>query len=70
MEEEKYPPAEEYYCKKCKKRFVPAYYPIYCKYCNSEKVVPAKSLIIPPRDWSKDPSYFDYIMKNKNKREE
>lgn len=67
MESEKYPPAEEYYCKKCKNTFVPAYFPILCTACGSEKVVTKKSLKIPDRDWKNDSSYLDYISKNKKR---
>ena len=70
MKDEIYPPVEEYYCKKCKNRFVPAYYPILCTACSSENVVLAKSLRVPDRDWEKDPSYLEYIMRNKDKGKE
>lgn len=70
MENEKYPPVEEYYCKKCRIRFTPAYYPILCPKCNSDNVVPAKDLRIPPRDWETDPSYLDHILKNKDKEDD
>ena len=66
MNDEKYPPSEEYYCKKCKNRFVPAYYPIMCTACGCENVVPAKSLCAPDRNWNNDPSYWEYIKKNKD----
>ena len=67
MKDEKYPPSEEYYCKKCNNRFIPAYHPILCPACGSENVVSSKSLVVPDRDWNNDPSYWQYITKKKNK---
>lgn len=65
MEDEKYPPIEEYYCKKCKMKFVPDYYPILCPVCSGDNVVPYKLLNIPIRNRNNDPSYLDYLKKHK-----
>ena len=67
MKDEKYPPVEEYYCKKCRKKFTPAYYPILCTNCGRDNVIPVRLLKVPNRDWNNDPSYLDYILRNRNK---
>ena len=70
MKDEKYPSDEEYYCKKCKMIFVPAYYPVLCSCCGGNKVVSVKSLRVSDRDCNTDPSYLDYILKNKGKEDD
>lgn len=66
MIDEKYP-NEEYWCKKCKQRFTPAYFPVLCPIRGCKTVMPFRLLKTPERDWSKDPTYFDYVMKKSNK---
>ena len=67
MIDDKYPKGE-YKCNKCKTRFTPAFFPVLCRNCGSDKVISCEQLKIPARDWSTDPSYFEYIMKKTEKQ--
>ena len=70
MEDEKRFPNEKYYCKHCKMEFMPAFYPVNCNNCGSNKVIPVQLLKTQERNWSSDSTYFDYIMKNNGNDEE